>query len=135
MQPPISFSNFKSQFLANAVNDWADLPKSSTTYKAFSFMETNKSQTEAKIEENFFREINNIEKLGQKFYFHELVILYGGEKIKMVIEESSKIGKVVPSEKEVVDEMISDGWIERMTADQIIRLPIKVLSQLSPEQI
>ncbi|MHA1821073.1 MAG: hypothetical protein ACTSVC_11410 [Promethearchaeota archaeon] len=60
----------------NAVNDWADLPKSSTTYKAFSFIEANKSQTEAKIEENFFREINNIEKLGQKFYFHKLVVLY-----------------------------------------------------------
>ncbi|MHA1821072.1 MAG: hypothetical protein ACTSVC_11405 [Promethearchaeota archaeon] len=53
----------------------------------------------------------------------------------MVIEESSKIGKIVPSEKEVVDEMISDGWIKRMTADQISKLPKEVIENLTSEQI
>ncbi|MHA1871601.1 MAG: hypothetical protein ACTSU2_14920 [Promethearchaeota archaeon] len=119
----------------DVLNNWKELPKSSTAYKAFHFIDENRDKTKKIIEENFIKISRTIEKLGQKFYFYKLVIIYGGDEIKMVIERSDRVKEIIPPEEEVVDMLVTDDWLERLTPEQISKLSPKVVKKLTPKQL
>ncbi|MHA1897193.1 MAG: hypothetical protein ACTSU2_07355 [Promethearchaeota archaeon] len=127
----------------DVLSNWKELPKSSTTYKAFHFIDENRDKTKKIIEENFIKISRTIEKLGQKFYFYKLVIIYGGDEIKMVIERSDRVKEIIPSEKDVVKMVVTDDWVKllspkqlkSLTPEQLKSLAPELLKSLTPEQI